>query len=66
MEMIMQKAALVLAGDGKLGTDEIEAVIAYLSNKIADAAAREEPAPFLAYRNRLIFNRTLEMRRRCS
>lgn len=59
----MRKTALALASNDDLGNDEIEAVIDYLSNKIADAALKGKPAPFLAYRNRLIFRRTLEIRR---
>lgn len=57
-----RKIATQLAGDEAVGSEELEAAIIYLSEKIKDAAKRDEPVPFLAYRNRLIFETTLALR----
>ncbi len=57
-----RKIATQLAGDEAVGSEELDAAIIYLSEKIKDAAKRDEPVPFLAYRNRLIFKTTLALR----
>ncbi|UIY30165.1 hypothetical protein LZK73_05555 [Neorhizobium galegae] len=41
----------------------LEAAISYLEQKLNDASLRNEPVPFLAYRNRVIFQTTLDIRR---
>lgn len=58
-----RRIATQLARDEAVGSEELEAAIIYLSEKIKDAAKRDEPVPFLAYRNRLIFKTTLALRR---
>ena len=58
-----RRIATQLASDEAVGSEELEAAIFYLSEKIKDAAVRDEPAPFLAYRNRMIFEATLALRR---
>lgn len=58
-----RKAARILASDTTVATEELEAVIAYLNQKLDDASTRDEPVPFLAYRNRVIFQTTLRIRR---
>jgi hypothetical protein len=64
MEMNMpKKAARILASDTAVATEELEAVISYLDEKLASARVRDEPVPFLAYRNRVIFQTTLNLRR---
>jgi hypothetical protein len=57
-----RKIADRLASDEAVGSDELEAAIAYLTDKIKDAEQRNEPVPFLAYRNRMIFRATLTLR----
>jgi hypothetical protein len=57
-----RKIANRLASDEAVGSDELEAAIAYLTDKIKDAEQRNEPVPFLAYRNRMIFRATLTLR----
>ena len=51
-----------LARDEAVGSEELEAAIAYLNDKIKDAEQRNEPVPFLAHRNRMIFKATLALR----
>jgi hypothetical protein len=51
-----------LASDQAVGSEELEAAIVYLNQKIRDAETRNEPIPFLAYRNRMIFKTTLALR----
>jgi hypothetical protein len=64
MEMFMpKKAANILASDTTVATEELEAVISYLDEKLDSARARDEPVPFLAYRNKAIFQTTLNIRR---
>ncbi|TNM65925.1 hypothetical protein [Aliirhizobium smilacinae] len=58
-----RRIATQLASDDAVGSEELEAAIIYLSEKIKDAAHSNEPVPFLAYRNRLIFETTLALRR---
>lgn len=58
-----RRIATQLADDEAVGSEELEAAIIYLSEKIKDAEQRDEPVPFLAYRNRLIFETTLALRR---
>ncbi|MBW6420947.1 hypothetical protein KX729_05785 [Rhizobium sp. XQZ8] len=58
-----KKAARILASDTAVATEELEAVISYLDEKLDNARARDEPVPFLAYRNRVIFQTTLNIRR---
>ncbi len=57
------KIARLLAHDDAVGSEELEAAIAYLRNKIRTAELDGLPAPFLAYRNKLIFETTLRLRR---
>jgi hypothetical protein len=52
-----------LASDEAVGSEELEAAIAYLNDKIRNAKLRHEPIPFLAYRNKVIFQTTLNLRR---
>ncbi len=58
-----RRIATQLAGDEAVGSTELEAAIVYLNEKIKDAEIRNEPIPFLAYRNRMIFEATLALRR---
>ena len=58
-----KKAARMLAFDSTVASEELEAAISYLEQKLADASFRNEPVPFLAYRNRMIFRTTLDIRR---
>lgn len=63
MEICMpKKAARILASDTAVATEELEAVISYLDEKLDSARKRNEPVPFLAYRNRVIFQTTLDLR----
>jgi hypothetical protein len=57
-----KKAARILAFDTAVATEELEAAISYLEQKLDDAALRNEPVPFLAYRNKMIFRTTLDIR----
>lgn len=57
-----KKVARILAKDDAVGSDELWAAVAYLGEKIDEAKFRNEPAPFLAYRNKLIFECTLKLR----
>jgi hypothetical protein len=52
----------MLATDDAVGSDELEAAIDYLRNKLQDAELRNDPVPFLAYRNKMIFEATLKLR----
>ena len=52
-----------LAVEEAVGSEELEAAVHYLDNKLRDAALRDEPVPFLSYRNKLIFETTLKIRR---
>ncbi|WP_117190789.1 hypothetical protein [Rhizobium terrae] len=56
------KAARMLALETAVATEELEAVISYLDQKLDEASSRNEPVPFLAYRNRMIFQETLDIR----
>jgi hypothetical protein len=53
----------MLAKDDAVGSDELEAAIGYLGEKIRKAEAGDDPFPFLAYRNKVIFEATLKLRR---
>lgn len=55
--------ARILANDDAVGSDELEAAINYLDAKIRDSEFRDEPFPFLSYRNKVIFEATLQLRR---
>jgi len=57
-----KKVASILASDTAVATEELEAVIAYLNEKLDNARARDEPVPFLAFRNKVIFQTTLNIR----
>ena len=57
-----KKAARILAMDAAVATEELEAVISYLNDKLDNAKARDEPVPFLAFRNKVIFQTTLNIR----
>lgn len=56
------KIARILAEDDAVGSDELQAAVHYLSAKLQDAEKRDEPVPFLAYRNKVIFETTLRLR----
>ncbi|KGD86097.1 MULTISPECIES: hypothetical protein [Rhizobium/Agrobacterium group] len=56
------KAARMLALETAVATEELESIISYLDQKLDDASSRNEPVPFLAYRNRVIFQTTLNIR----
>nr|WP_325261663.1 hypothetical protein [uncultured Rhizobium sp.] len=56
------KIAHILASDDAVGSEELEAAIIYLDAKLQDAARRNEPVPFLAFRNKVIFKATLRLR----
>lgn len=56
------KIAHILASDDAVGSEELEAAIIYLDEKLQDAARRNEPVPFLAFRNKVIFKATLRLR----
>ena len=53
-----------LAADPSVGTEELEAAVHYMSEKLIEAALRNAPAPFLTYRNKIIFETTLKIRQR--
>ncbi|RWX77176.1 hypothetical protein EPK99_16135 [Neorhizobium lilium] len=57
------KIARILAQDDAVGSEELEAAISYLKDKICNAELSDEPTPFLAYRNKVIFETTLKLRR---
>lgn len=57
------KTARILAFDTTVANEELEAIICYLNQKLDGAASRNEPVPFLAYRNKKIFQATLDIRR---
>ncbi|CAN7188162.1 hypothetical protein [Neorhizobium sp. LjRoot104] len=57
-----KKAARTLAFDTAVASEELEAAISYLEQKLDSASLRNEPVPFLAYRNRMIFRTTLDIR----
>ena len=57
------KIARMLAEDDAVGSEELDAAIGYLGAKIRNAALDNEPIPFLAYRNKMIFETTLKIRR---
>jgi len=57
------KTARTLAFETTVANEELEAIICYLTQKLDGAASRNEPVPFLAYRNRMIFQATLDIRR---
>ena len=54
--------ARMLAADDAVGSEELKAAIIYLSNKLKEAECRNEPVPFLSYRNKVIFETTLKLR----
>ncbi len=56
-------AASVLAADPNVGTTELQATLNYLTEKLTNAAANDEPASFITYRTRWILERTLRLRR---
>lgn len=58
-----KKIACILAQDDAVGSEELEAAISYLNNKLRSAELENEPVPFLAYRNKVIFETTLKLRR---
>jgi hypothetical protein len=65
MESMMPKTvAKKLAADPSVGTEELEAAVHYMRKKLIEAALRNAPAPFLTYRNKMIFETTLKIRRR--
>jgi hypothetical protein len=57
------KIARMLAEDDAVGSEELDAAIGYLGAKIRNATLDNEPIPFLAYRNKMIFETTLKIRR---
>jgi len=58
------ETARILAFDTTVANEELEAIICYLNQKLEGAASRNEPVPFLAYRNRMIFEAVLDIRRK--
>jgi hypothetical protein len=58
-----RKIAHILATDDAVDSEELEAAIGYLSEKLQEAGLRDEPVPFLTYRNKMIFETTLKLRR---
>jgi hypothetical protein len=54
--------ARMLATDDAVGSEELEAAIRYLDDKLRDCTLRNEPVPFLTYRNKVIFQTTLRLR----
>ncbi|MBP1842343.1 hypothetical protein J2046_000587 [Rhizobium petrolearium] len=58
-----KEAARILASDTTVTTEELEAIICYLNQKLDGACSRNEPVPFLAYRNRTLFQAVLNIRR---
>jgi len=63
MESMMPKTvAKKLAADPSVGTEELEAAVDYMREKLIEAAHRNAPAPFLTYRNKMIFETTLKIR----
>lgn len=58
-----RRIARILAEDDAVGSEELEAAIVYLSEKLCNAEQRHDPIPFLAYRNKVIFETTLRLRR---
>ena len=57
-----REAARSLAFDTTVTNEELEAIICYLDQKLQNARSRNEPVPFLAYRNKAIFQATLNIR----
>jgi hypothetical protein len=57
------KIARMLAEDDAVGSEELDAAIGYLGDKIRNASLDNAPVPFLAYRNKMIFEATLKIRR---
>ena len=57
-----KKVARILAADDAVGTEELEAVIHSLNDKLHLAKINDDPVPFLTYRNRRIFEATLRIR----
>lgn len=53
-----------LAADSSIGTEELEAAVHYMKEKLIEATLRNDPAPFLTYRNKIIFETTLKIRRK--
>jgi hypothetical protein len=65
MESMMPKTvAKQLAADSSVGTEELEAAVHYMREKLIEAALRNAPTPFLTYRNKMIFETTLKIRQR--
>jgi hypothetical protein len=54
--------ARMLATDDAVGSEELEAAIRYLDDKLKDCSTKNEPVPFLTYRNKVIFETTLRLR----
>jgi hypothetical protein len=54
--------ARMLATDDAVGSEELEAAIRYLDDKLKDCSIKNEPVPFLTYRNKIIFETTLKFR----
>jgi hypothetical protein len=63
-EMVMQ-SAMRFAHRSRIKEDELRALIRHGSERIKRAAAAGEPAPFLTYRNRKIFEIALRIRTTC-
>lgn len=59
-----ETVAKKLAADPSVGTEELEAAVHYMAEKLIEAALRDDPAPFLTYRNKMIFETTLRIRRK--
>ncbi|MGA1804726.1 hypothetical protein [Rhizobium sp. HT1-10] len=55
-------AARILAEDQTVETAHLEAAVDYLTEKLLAAAANNEPARFITYRNRLVLEHTLCLR----
>ncbi|WP_436100023.1 hypothetical protein [Pararhizobium sp. LjRoot238] len=62
--MMPKTVAKKLAADPNVGTEELEAAVDYMTEKLIEAALRNAPAPFLTYRNKMIFETTLKIRQR--
>lgn len=54
--------ANTLAQDDTVASDEIAAAIDYMELKLKNAAARNEPVPFVAFRTRTILSAALRLR----
>lgn len=54
--------ARMLATDNAVGSDELEAAIRHMDERLRDCTLNDQPVPFSTYRNKVIFEATLRLR----